>query len=88
MTRASNIVPEMRQAMFRCRVCRHQEPVEVDRGHIAEPPTCPSCNEAHTFEVVHNLSLFDDRQVVKMQETPESIPEVCWHDVQSRHGIV
>ena len=75
VTRTGNIVPEMRQAMFRCRYCRNQVEVEVDRGHIAEPAVCTNCQEPHSFEVVHNLSVFDDMQLVKMQETPESIPE-------------
>ena len=77
VTRTSGIVPEMRQAYFRCTNCRNTETVDVDRGHIAEPAVCSNCREMHSFEIIHNLSLYDDRQTVKMQETPESIPEVC-----------
>merc|ERR1719159_1004651 len=33
------------------------------------------CNQRHSFEIVHNSCVFNDKQLVELQETPESIPE-------------
>ena len=71
--RTSGIIPEMRQALFECVVCGHVETVEVDRGRIAEPTVCSRCSTNHCLALIHNRSLFDDKQIVKMQVHPGSI---------------
>uniref|UniRef100_A0A0C9QPN2 DNA helicase n=1 Tax=Fopius arisanus TaxID=64838 RepID=A0A0C9QPN2_9HYME len=38
--RTSNVMPEMREAFFRCIVCAFSTMVEVDRGRISEPTVC------------------------------------------------
>jgi DNA replication licensing factor MCM4 len=68
--RSSLIMPEMRSAYFLCNTCAFHIQVEIDRGRIAEPTVCASCNTAHSFELIHNRSLFADKQFVKLQETP------------------
>jgi DNA replication licensing factor MCM4 len=44
-------------------------------GKIVEPAICDHCKQRRTLVLVHNRSSFDDKQYVKMQETPDSIPE-------------
>ena len=73
--RTSGIIPEMRQALFQCVVCGHVETVEVDRGRISEPIVCQRCQTNHSFSLIHNRSLFDDKQIVKMQVTYSNISE-------------
>ena len=68
--RSSLIMPEMRSAYFSCNVCGFHVQVEIDRGRIIEPTVCQSCNTAHSFDLIHNRSLFADKQYIKLQETP------------------
>ena len=68
--RSSLIIPEMRSAYFNCNICGFHTEVEIDRGRIVEPNLCPSCNTLHSFELLHNRSLFSDKQYIKLQETP------------------
>lgn len=76
IVRVSQVIPNMRQANFRCTVCDHAEEVDVDiRDRIAEPTSCASCGSKASMAIVHNRCLFADKQVIRLQETPESIPE-------------
>lgn len=72
--RCSDIIPEMRDAFFRCIVCSYTTIVEIDRGNIAEPTLCPHCNTNHCFELIHNQSHFTDKQLTKLQESPDEMP--------------
>lgn len=72
--RCSDIIPEMRDAFFRCIVCSYTTIVEIDRGNIAEPTLCPHCNTNHCFELIHNQSNFTDKQLTKLQESPDEMP--------------
>jgi len=47
----------------------------IDRGRIDEPTSCPNCKNKFCMEMVHNRSLFSDKQMVRLQETPDDIPE-------------
>lgn len=82
--RASPVLPDMREAFFRCSVCNHTVLVEIDRGVIAEPTRCPRpvCEAAGTMNLVHNRSKFSDKQVIRLQETPDVIP-----DGQTPHSV-
>lgn len=71
--RSSNIIPEMREAFFKCIICQFYTSVEVDRGRIAEPTLCTNCNTNHCFQIVHNRSQFSDKQMVKLQEAPDDM---------------
>ncbi|XP_021286254.1 DNA replication licensing factor MCM4 [Herrania umbratica] len=76
--RCSSIIPEIREAVFRCIVCGyHSDPVVVDRGRITEPTTCskPDCLAKNSMTLVHNRCRFADKQIVRLQETPDEIPE-------------
>lgn len=73
--RCSDIVPDMRIASFRCAQCGHIEKVTLERGKVEEPNSCSKCLTKYSFELMHNYSLFSDKQHIKLQETPENIPE-------------
>ena len=47
----------------------------IDRGRIEEPAACAKCQAAHSMEVVHNRCVFADKQLIRIQETPDSVPE-------------
>ncbi|KAG5436865.1 hypothetical protein PCANB_001618 [Pneumocystis canis] len=75
--RASSIIPDMKQAFFRCEVCHHTVTVDIDRGRISEPTRCPRaiCSSDNSMQIVHNRSEFADKQVIKLQETPDEVPD-------------
>lgn len=72
--RCSTVIPEMREAFFKCSVCESTKTVEVDRGRIAEPSLCTHCNSNYSFQLIHNRSSYIDKQQVKLQESPEDMP--------------
>ncbi|KAH0565775.1 hypothetical protein GP486_000820 [Trichoglossum hirsutum] len=82
--RATPIIPDMKEAFFRCQVCNHTVTVEIDRGKIAEPTLCPRqvCKSQNSMQIVHNRSAFSDKQVIKLQETPDNVP-----DGQTPHSV-
>lgn len=82
--RASAIIPDMKCAFFKCNACDHTIAVEIDRGVISEPTKCPRqvCGQVNSMVIVHNRSLFADKQVIKLQETPDMVP-----DGQTPHSV-
>lgn len=74
VTRASDLIPEMAEAVFRCSVCRYTVQAELERGRIHEPTLCQHCSTNHSFSLVHNRSRFSDKQMVKLQESPDDMP--------------
>uniref|UniRef100_A0AAX7SGG6 DNA replication licensing factor MCM4 n=1 Tax=Astatotilapia calliptera TaxID=8154 RepID=A0AAX7SGG6_ASTCA len=72
--RTSQLIPEMQEAFFQCQVCAYSTRVEVDRGRIAEPAVCRHCNTTHSLALIHNRSVFSDKQMIKIQESPEDMP--------------
>uniref|UniRef100_A0A667ZCM4 DNA replication licensing factor MCM4 n=1 Tax=Myripristis murdjan TaxID=586833 RepID=A0A667ZCM4_9TELE len=72
--RTSQLIPEMQEAFFQCQVCAYNTRVEVDRGRIAEPAVCRNCNTTHSLALIHNRSVFSDKQMIKVQESPEDMP--------------
>ena len=60
--------------IFRCSVCKFEANVEVEKGRIAEPTLCTNCNTNHSFAMVHNRCHFKDKQMVKLQESPDDMP--------------
>ncbi|KAI9701794.1 MAG: hypothetical protein M1836_001138 [Candelina mexicana] len=82
--RTTPIIPDMREAFFRCQVCNHTVKVDIDRGKIAEPTVCPRqvCDSPNSMQIVHNRSTFSDKQVIKLQETPDNVP-----DGQTPHSV-
>ncbi|OXU23451.1 hypothetical protein TSAR_001635 [Trichomalopsis sarcophagae] len=72
--RTSNVIPEMREAFFKCIACSFTTMVEIDRGRISEPTVCTNCNNNYCFSLVHNRSLYSDKQMIKLQESPDDMP--------------
>ncbi|KAL5478394.1 CDC54 [Sanghuangporus weigelae] len=75
--RATPIIPDMKVAFFRCLTCSHTVQVEIDRGRIDEPDRCPRdvCASLGSMTLVHNRCEFADRQVLRLQETPDAVPD-------------
>ncbi|KAI0772722.1 MCM-domain-containing protein [Trametes elegans] len=75
--RATPVIPDMKVAFFRCLTCNHTVQVEIDRGKIDEPARCPRdvCGTIGTMSLVHNRCEFADRQVIRLQETPDAVPD-------------
>jgi len=65
----------MKEACYRCSKCHKEEYKYVERGKITEPEYCDQCRGRMTFEMIHNFCMFSDKQHIKMQETPEAVPE-------------
>ena len=90
LIRSSTIIPDMKEAFFRCSVCEFTVTVSADRGRITEPTRCPrqGCQAKDSMEVIHNRCLFSDKQVCRLQETPDVIPDgqtphtvsMCFYD--------
>ncbi|KAM7219317.1 MCM2/3/5 family domain containing protein [Rhypophila decipiens] len=74
--RTTPVIPDMQRAFFKCSVCGHSITVDLDRGKIREPTECPRarCASKNSMQIVHNRSIFADKQVIKLQETPDAIP--------------
>ncbi|MBA7489659.1 hypothetical protein ES702_00193 [subsurface metagenome] len=82
--RTTPVIPDMKEAFFVCSVCGHAVLVSIDRGKIAEPAICSreACKSKDTMQIVHNRCNFADKQVIKLQETPDSVP-----DGQTPHSV-
>ena len=82
--RTTPVIPDMKEAFFKCSVCGHAVFVSIDRGKIAEPQKCPRqvCQSKDTMQIQHNRCHFADKQVIKLQETPDSVP-----DGQTPHSV-
>ncbi len=77
VVRSTATIPDISEAFFRCVLCKHEEIVSIDMGRIAAPSKCtnPECQGTGTMQLEHNRSKFVDKQLVKVQETPENIPD-------------
>ncbi|CCD26132.2 MCM DNA helicase complex subunit MCM4 NDAI_0G03550 [Naumovozyma dairenensis CBS 421] len=82
--RATPVIPDMKVAFFKCNVCDHTMVVEIDRGVIQEPARCGrvDCGEPNSMSLIHNRCSFADKQVIKLQETPDLVP-----DGQTPHSV-
>ena len=71
--RTSNLIPDLKMAFFRCNACNNSKEVMMDRGRIDHPEICDRCNNRKQFDIVHNRSIFANRQLIKMQESAETV---------------
>ena len=71
----SNVIPDLRLACFRCAKCAHEAFATNEGGKVEEPLACAKCSSKSIFSLVHNNCTFSNKQLVKMQEKPNDIPE-------------
>lgn len=81
--RTSQLIPEMRQGLFECSLCRNVVEVEIDRGRVEEPTLCQHCHTNHSFQLIHNRCLFMDKQMIKLQESPGTKLAHCLISIRS-----
>ena len=74
VVRSSPIIPDLKVAFFQCTICGQSEQITIDRGRIAEPQVCPTCHVKGGYGMVHNRCYFSDKQMVRVQETPDEVP--------------
>jgi len=74
VVRTSPIIPDLKVAFFQCTICGDTSQVTIDRGRIAEPTVCPQCNVRNAYGLIHNRCVFSDKQMVRIQETPDEVP--------------
>ncbi len=73
--RCGNVIPELRSAYFQCTRCSDSQIAELDAGQIQEPLVCNHCKAKHTMQLIHNRGQYSNKQMIKIQETPDAIPE-------------
>lgn len=74
VTKTSGILPDITTAAYVCNKCSELLRTEVVRGVIAEPVDC-SCGDKFTMVMDSTQSSFQDKQVIKIQELPESVSD-------------
>jgi hypothetical protein len=75
VTRVSEVIPDVKSGHFRCSMCHFSKEFIIDRGGIDEPGFCESCSTFGTMALDNNRYCFSDKQLIKLQETPETILE-------------
>lgn len=82
--RTTPVIPDMKDAFFQCNVCNTTVVVEINKGKIAEPTICPreACQSPNSMQIQHNRCSFADKQIIKLQETPDNVP-----DGQTPHSV-
>ena len=75
VVRNSKLIPEVRIAYFECWSCGFPTRSTVERGRVFEPVRCEKCNKQYTQIIKHNMCAFEDKQIIRLQETPEYLTE-------------
>jgi DNA replication licensing factor MCM4 len=75
VTRLSEIIPDLRIGLFECTNCKNTVSSALTHGKIVEPVQCQKCSERNCFQLIHNRCTFKDKQIIRLQENPEAIPE-------------
>ncbi len=73
--RVGSLIPDLMEAFFQCSICNAHVTAKVYAGQISEPSACANCKRRHTMQLVHNRNVYADKQLLKVQETPDEIPE-------------
>ena len=74
VVRCSAIIPEVRRAVYSCVKCTRKITVDSIKNIINEPVSC-ECGGRYTFSIKHNEGEYSDKQICKIQELPDSIPD-------------
>lgn len=75
VVRASEVKPEAKEAVFRCRRCGEENRVPQSGEFFREPLACvnPNCLRRGDFEFVVESTVFGDWQSLCIQEPPEKL---------------
>ncbi|MDI6643004.1 MAG: LAGLIDADG family homing endonuclease [Candidatus Hodarchaeaceae archaeon] len=75
MTRAGEVKPEAKEAVFKCRRCGEEIRVPQVSEFFREPLACdnPNCRKKGPFDLVVESTVFRDWQSIQLQEPPEKL---------------
>lgn len=75
MTRAGEVKPEAKEAVFKCRRCGEENRVLQVDEFFREPLVCenPNCRKKGPFDLVIESTIFRDWQSICIQEPPEKL---------------
>jgi replicative DNA helicase Mcm len=75
MTRAGEVKPEAKEAVFKCRRCGEENKVLQAGEFFREPLVCenPNCRRRGPFDLVIESTVFRDWQSICVQEPPEKL---------------
>ncbi|ORD99514.1 MCM4 [Hepatospora eriocheir] len=74
ISKSSSVIPEIKRALYLCSKCDRSVFVESFKDIVNEPTTC-ECGSRLSFELKHNSGEYKDKQVIKIQEMPDSVPD-------------
>ena len=74
INRASSVIPEIKKATYKCLKCSNTLTVDSIKDLINEPVLC-ECGSRLCFSLLHNKGVYSDKQIVRIQELPEKIPD-------------
>ncbi|EPR79848.1 DNA replication licensing factor MCM4 component [Spraguea lophii 42_110] len=74
VVRSSTVIPEVVKASYRCIKCYKKVKIESVKNIILEPSQC-DCGSKFTYELVHSDGEYIDKQIIKIQELSEYIPD-------------
>lgn len=76
ITRASEVKPQLIEAVFECQRCREKIVVLQEEGKYTPPIQCtnPTCRRKGPFKLIVEESKFIDWQKIRVQERPEDLP--------------
>ena len=60
-------LPACRSAHFQCQRCGAAQHAVHEGGRVEEPEVCRNCQAKWSCTLIHNLSDFTNKQMVKMQ---------------------
>ncbi|KAK4529942.1 hypothetical protein CCYA_CCYA03G0799 [Cyanidiococcus yangmingshanensis] len=75
IVRTSGLIPDLADAFYRCMNCLHTAVVPIRHGRVQEPSSCSRCGLKSSYQLIHNRCCFTDKQIVRLQESPESVPQ-------------
>ena len=73
--RSSMIIPELNLVCFRCFHCENEHISQLLNGIVEEPKICEVCEARGSYQMINNRCKFLNKQIIRLQEAPEEIPE-------------
>ena len=73
VVRVGELVPDLYKACFKCKECGFLMDQVVEKMHLVEPNRCEKCHSKE-ISIDHTLSEYTGKQLIRIQEAPESIP--------------